>query len=362
MPIEYLCPHCQSILRVDDVNAGKRARCPQCNVVNRIPGTPVTPGPAPTDSQQFFIEHVSGQTFGPVTRVELDRWVEEGRVSANCRIRPTGQSIAQPASVYYPSLGSPAPATPAVKDNPFAAQHPQKPADHEETNPYLASASPLHTLGSANEIRSVEADLGRIFNRSWEIFTQHMGLLLGVAVTCGAVNFVSNLISRSMEEMHDDGMILLAFLATVVLNLISTFLLIGQTRIALKLVRGQPTSFEELFSGSDIFLPVVGFYLLIFIPLTLGFILLIIPGILLMLYFWPAFSLIVDRKTGVFESFGVAGEIGGKNLLNSLILGLASLGIVLLGLLMCCVGVFFSAAYLAVLWAVAYLMMSGQVR
>lgn len=368
MPIEFTCPHCQSLLRVDDANAGKRARCPQCNVVNRIPGEPVQLAPTPTDSQQFFIESVSGQTFGPVTQNELDRWVREGRVSAECRIRPTGQASGQPASVYYPSLGiptsQPLDLTPPPEKNPFASQHAQKPSDYDDTNPYMVSstASPYQSPLAFGDIRPVEADLGQIFSRSYDVFKREMGLLLGAAVTCGAVNFVSNMISRSMEEMHDGELFLLAFLATVVLNLIYTFLLIGQTRIALKLVRGQSATYGDLFDASDKFLPVIGFYFLIFIPLLVGFLLLIIPGILLMLYFWPAFTLIVDRKTGVFESFGVAREIGSKNLMNSFLLGLASFGIVIGGLLLCCVGVFFSAAFLSVLWATAYLVMSGQIR
>jgi hypothetical protein len=338
-------------------------------VVNPIPGQPVAPERTPTESQQFFIESVSGQTFGPVTQSELDQWVLEGRISANCLIRPTGKTQFQPAWVYFPSLGTPASetieaSTSVPEKNPFRAQHPQKQPASVETNPYTPSTSvdPFRKQVNTVGLRPVAADLGEIFTRSFAIFQREMQLLLAVAVTCVVVNFITNLISQAMEEMHDEGQFLIALFAVFILSLIQTFLVIGQTRISLKLVRGQPASFGDLFGGGDIFWPVVGFYFLIFIPLCLGFLMLIIPGIFLMLYFWPAFSLIVDRKTGVFESFGVAGEIGSKNLFNSFLLGIASFGIVVAGLLLCCVGVFFSAGYLSVLWATAYLMMSGQIR
>ena len=208
----------------------------------------------------------------------------------------------------------------------------------------------------------MQADLGRIFSRSYDIFRQEMGLLLGVAVTCGAVSIVNNIVDRATEDAHDGGVILFSLGVSLILNLLQAFLLIGQTRISLKLLRGESATYNDLFSGGDKFLPVIGFYLLIFIPLTLGFLLLIIPGILLALYFWPAFTLIIDYKTGVFESFGVAGEIGGQNLLNSFLLALASLGLMIAGVLAFCVGFFFAAAFVSVLWAAAYLMMSGQMQ
>jgi hypothetical protein len=364
------------LLRVDDANAGKRARCPQCSVVNRIPGEPVestpiptpTPTPTPTESQQFFIDSVSGQTYGPVTKPELDQWVQQGRVSANCQIRPTGQPNGQPAAIYYPALGVPNEGSPvaptAPQKNPFAGQQTDKPSGFEETNPYAASstAEPIRNRAGSGSIQPVEADFGRILSRSYEIFMREMGLLLGVAVTCGLVSIATSYLDLATEDVNDGGVILFATVVSLLLNLLQAFLLIGQTRIALKLVRGESATFNDLFSGGDKFLPIIGFYLLILIPLTIGFVLLIIPGIFLMLYFWPAFTLIVDRKTGVFESFGLAGEIGGKNLLNSFLLGLSSIGIAIAGLLVCCVGVFFASAFLSVMWATAYLMMSGQTR
>lgn len=366
MPIEYHCPHCQSQLRVADENAGKQARCPHCNHFHKIPGELAAPTeppqPHPTDSQQFVIDSVTGNTFGPVTKPEMDQWFDEGRISANCKIRPTGQTSAQPAWAYYPSLGPPdyQPGEPTLD---FNKPVPGSATDSDDDNPYKASmGTTARRHPELGGLLPVEADLGKIFRVSWEVFTNELGLLLGVAITTGVVSIISNIINDSMDGMHDDGLIMLAFLAIIVLNLIQTFLAIGQTRICLKLLRGQPTSYAELFSGSDKFIPVVGFYLLIIAPLVLGFLLLIIPGVLMLLYFWPAFTLIVDDKTSVLESFGVAGEIGGRNMMNSFVLAIASVGIGIAGLAACCVGVFFAAAFLSVLWAAAYLMMSGQLR
>lgn len=38
MKIELICHECQCVLAVDSVHAGKTARCPNCQALNRIPG------------------------------------------------------------------------------------------------------------------------------------------------------------------------------------------------------------------------------------------------------------------------------------------------------------------------------------
>ncbi len=87
----------------------------------------------------------------------------------------------------------------------------------------------------------------------------------------------------------------------------------------------------------------------------------IIPGIILMLMFWPVNVLVIDNKTGVLDSFSVASNITEGNRGTTFVLALASLGIAILGVLACGVGLLFAMPLVAVSWVTAYLMMSGQV-
>ena len=209
-------------------------------------------------------------------------------------------------------------------------------------------------------ITPVRIELGEIFKFALQLFQQNMGLLVGAAAVCMIPQIIINIIQAGAQDGRGDiGP--MAWLAILALNLVQTYLGIGQARIALRIVRGQPVEFNELFSGGDKFLPIIGYSLLIFIPVTCGFALLIVPGVFLMLYFWPSYMLIIDYKTTVMDSFGIAYRIGEVNLLNSFVLGLASFGIVVLGMLACCVGIVFAAGYISVLWGAAYLMMSGQI-
>ena len=388
MPIEFNCPHCQSVLRVEDSNAGKRARCPHCNVVNRIPGERVdtNPAPEPPVSHQFFIDSVSGQTFGPVNKQELEQWVGEGRISPACVIRATGERSGQPATVYFPNIGdasiSIGDESSFQDDSPTLApigsglpssgsvttsfEQPQKPEAKPESQAY---SNPYAAPNSTHEPRSIpelgitptKADAGDIFSRAYGVFMQDFGLLVAIGGVMGLLQIINEVVVNTSVEMDGAG-IALGGLTTVVINLIQIYLGVGQTRISLKLVRGQPATFSELFQGGDKFLPSLGYLLLIMIPLLFGFILLIVPGVFLVLYFWPSYTLIVENKTSVMDSFGVAAKIGEQNLLSSFVIMISSVGILILGTMLCYVGLFFAISFVSVLWATAYLMMTGEIR
>ena len=414
MPIEFSCPHCQCLLRVADDNAGKRARCPQCNAINRIPGQsdhsattgPARPQPAheptmpqvpvPPSSQpgaattQYHIDSVSGQTYGPVSQAELNEWVKQGRVTANCSIRTVGQQAGMPASAYFPALGGQAATpqqanpfvnAPAKSDNPFASTAQQKFAG-AGANPYgaPASAGPARSRGrglQTGPIAPVQADLGRIFEVAFDVFKQNLGLLLGASCTMALFSGADYIVSLIQEEAGDPGLELMLSCVSFVLSVIGLYLMIGLTQMCLKLVRGESANYGDLFGGGLKIFSIIGFWLLLFIvPLLIifmagitGIFPLIFMGmgiafiiLLSFIVIWPAYSLIVDDKSSVMSSFGLATEIGSKNVLNSIVLALATFGISLAGCAAILVGLLFTNAFIAVLWATAYLMMSGQVR
>jgi hypothetical protein len=68
-----------------------------------------------------------GTEYGPVTKEELDGWVAEGRVTAECYLQREGEGMWAPATSVYPSLAGP------VKTNPFA-----EPKPSSTVNPYEA--------------------------------------------------------------------------------------------------------------------------------------------------------------------------------------------------------------------------------
>jgi hypothetical protein len=256
--------------------------------------------------------------------------------------------------------------------NPFAGDPSQKPGGNPfatSPNPYAAPAGGYEVQKffavHGGQLANVEVGLDPIMNHAWRTWQNHLGLLVGitviVAVISNAIELPLQLIQGILAENNQPeaalAVGLLGFIANVV---ISVFLGIGQVQVALKLARGERAQVGDLFGGGGRFLPVLGASLLAGIALFFGFAACIVPGILLMIWFWPFYYLVVDDKAGVVDSFSLAAKITERNRVTTLVLWLVSFGIILLGLLVCCIGVFLAAPLVSLLWATAYLMMSGQ--
>jgi hypothetical protein len=121
MPIETDCPGCSRRLRVADDAAGGKARCPVCNTIYSVPGddhgSAPPPGPAP-DAARWKMRTPEGRSYGPVTRQELDRWVSEGRVTADCLIQDGESQSWRNAEVLYPVLQTVVAEAPEVRTSP----------------------------------------------------------------------------------------------------------------------------------------------------------------------------------------------------------------------------------------------------
>jgi len=108
MAIETKCPGCERTLRVGDENAGKQARCPMCNTIYVVPGGDTTKPPpsASGTGDPWYMKTPEGQVFGPVNRAELERWLADGRISAECELRTRENQEWHPADEYFGVLST----------------------------------------------------------------------------------------------------------------------------------------------------------------------------------------------------------------------------------------------------------------
>jgi hypothetical protein len=118
MAIETKCPGCQRTLRVGNEHAGKQARCPMCNTIYVVAGgeTSESQPPASKPDDPWYMKTPEGQVFGPVNRAELERWLAEGRISAECELRTRENQEWRPADEYFGVLSTAA--------RPRTEQHP----------------------------------------------------------------------------------------------------------------------------------------------------------------------------------------------------------------------------------------------
>jgi hypothetical protein len=335
MPIDFKCSSCSHLIRVPDGTEGKKTMCPKCSVSQQIPGgsEPDEPETPRMGEHDFSDQSNAGSTAG-------------------------GGGFAPDPT------------------NPYASP---------ETG-YQPPDSPSHP----GQINPQQADLGSIINYSIECWKEHLGILVGAFLVIVGVNVLIWLVQQGLiaaaGQVWPFAVMGIAFSVSLISNAIQVYLGIGIALITLKIGRKESAKFSDLFEGGKQFLPIFGFTLgvgiltiglafgvgilaamlgdpQIAMPVVLGLMALIgIASLLFTLFFWPFYYLVVDEKATLFESFAKAKEIAVVNIGNTILLGLLSMGIALLGYMACCIGLLFALPLVSMLWTTAYLQMTGQIQ
>jgi len=348
MPIEFRCSQCGQLLRVPEDAAGKSARCPKCQALMTVPGVATAiPDASPTEVSPTGSPAVFPANAPP------------GQPSP-----PPSPPIANPFAGDQPATGFAPPPPKPPAESPFSPG-----ASAPSLNPYASpAAADAYFSGAVPAtlpIHPTRVAADAVFNYAWQIWKANLGLLLAITVTIMGVNIALSMVSGGMEaalktQGNDDAATAIGAFSQLIANILQLYLGIGAAQINLKLARRQPAEYGDLFGGIGLFLPVLGGLIIAYFGFVLGLVCLIVPGILMMLAFWPFYYLIIDRKAGVIESFSVASRITNGNWGSSFLLWLMSVGIILLGCAAMCVGILFAAPLVGMMFAVAYLMMSGQ--
>lgn len=106
----------------------------------------------------------AGQTYGPVSRPDLDKWHAEGRVAMNATIVEIATGTAIPAAQFFAAPAPAVPAAPAAPAAPAQAMPPQTVAPPNASQPGYYARPPDNFFAYqplANGM--VEADLGTRF-------------------------------------------------------------------------------------------------------------------------------------------------------------------------------------------------------
>lgn len=162
-----------------------------------------------------------------------------------------------------------------------------------------------------------------------------------------------------------DSDIALAFsIGNIVIQIIGlllrSWLFGGMFQIALDVARGNSYSVGAVFSGGKHFLSMLVIQIALGIAIGVGCTCLIAPGVFLMLALSQSYYCAIDQGLGPIEAIQKSWSITEGQKGDIFVLALIIFGITLLGVLACCIGVFFVTpiAYLA--GAYAYLKMTGQ--
>jgi uncharacterized membrane protein len=150
-------------------------------------------------------------------------------------------------------------------------------------------------------------------------------------------------------------------LVSFVVNIaVSSFFTSGIANFSLKVAKGLPYSFGDLFAGGSFFLSVLVANFLTSFAVGLGFLLIIVPGVILALGLSMTIPLIVDRNLGPIDAMSESWKLTEGNRVNIFIFWLIAVGLGIAGLCACGVGILLVAPILWIAYFFVYLRLTGQ--
>jgi uncharacterized membrane protein len=248
---------------------------------------------------QYWVVAADGKEYGPADLETLRQWVREGRIVQATHIKKTGGAVSYAGKL--PELADLFPARDAAQ----AAMPGQAPP----TQP-LPAAIPLPT----------EFRVWEFIGRGWDVVKPHWLVLAGMFFILGAIEGVP-------------------YLGPLASFIIGGALMVGIWRAILGTIGGRKPDVGMMFQGFDRFGDAFLAQLVRGILIFLGLLCLIVPGIILAIMWMFTFPIIGETGLGFWEAMRESARLTEGYRWRLFLLALASILIILLGFLACCLGV-----------------------
>jgi len=149
-------------------------------------------------------------------------------------------------------------------------------------------------------------------------------------------------------------LILISSLVTIIITAVMS---VGMCRFALNYAtNGGTPAIEDLFSGFKVILKALGIYFLVTIIIVIGFILLIVPGIILSFMFSQVFYILADDNSkSIIDCLKESAAMMKGYKFNYFVLSLSFLGWLILGTIPLFIGLLWVIPYMNVTMASFYL-------
>jgi uncharacterized membrane protein len=191
-----------------------------------------------------------------------------------------------------------------------------------------------------------------VLRAGWSTVSNNFGFLLGVT----GISFLIMLAAQLAGMTHGATSVLFH----VIYYLIDGLIIMGMIKIALKLIDGHEAAVGDLFSCLPQLLSYVGSSLLYSLIIIVGFVLLIVPGIILGLIFMFFAYGIVDKNDGPIEALKRSARITAGVKWDLFLLMLMLLGINFLGMLALLVGLLATVPFSIIVMAFVYRKLTAE--
>ena len=208
-------------------------------------------------------------------------------------------------------------------------------------------------------------DIGETMSLAFEGFKRSWGVLVGSYLLVFVVSTLPRLAPTVLVMLgvldRGSALTMLTSLFFALIGFaIQCFFQTGLIKIWLAVARGQAPNFSDLFSGGNLILVIFATLFLVGVVSGLGFILLIVPGVILALGLMFAQFFVVDAGMGPIAAMKASWQITNGHKGKLFLLVLVGIPLTIVGLIACCVGVFAAVSIVFVAQAIVFVRLSGR--
>jgi uncharacterized membrane protein len=209
--------------------------------------------------------------------------------------------------------------------------------------------------------------IGEVIGQAWEVFKQHWVPLVFSMLLGGVIGQIPGAVPSAMQASGsfkpDDPILLSVQLVTSILGFaIGQFFTVGYTKMWLTALRGGTPQFGDMFSGGSRVLSLMAATFLMALGVVFGYMACIVPGIIVALGLSLTPLFVIDQNMGPIQALGASWRATEGHRANIFVYGLASAGILLLGLCACGVGIIPAAVVVYIGQAIIYMRITGQAQ
>lgn len=234
----------------------------------------------------FTIIGGDGKEYGPATLEQLRSWVAGGRANLETQAKRVGEEQWRRLGDFpeFNQSGTPQPpATPAAV--PAAAE--AAPTGPVQVDP--------KTYAEELIARAAPLDIAGCLERSWNLLKANFWPLVGSTFVLLVVMVVANMIP---------------FVGIFVGVLLTGVFYGGLYNYYLKTIRGQPVELGDVFSGFTLaFVPLMLATIVSTLLVSLGLLLLILPGIYLGVAYIFAYMLVIDKRIEFWAAMEISRRV-----------------------------------------------------
>ena len=189
---------------------------------------------------------------------------------------------------------------------------------HDSTapNPYAAPVSNLQEVSSSQTPTIAEAlnrgydfRIGDVIGESWRLVKGTKGIIFGGLVIFYVVMFVATSVLGALfgaigllSEASLSAILVGQFVISVLASALTYPFLAGVNMVGIRRAANQPVSFNEVFSGLGLFVPLLITAVVMTVLVYIGSLLLLLPGIYLGVAYMLAMPLVIERGLSPWQA------------------------------------------------------------